>query len=78
MLPLSDSSSVFLSDSAEFTGAEGSIQPSPVPFDPEMEKTLRLVVVDSVVRLLIEGANADDCLARRKPLTAREASFMAR
>lgn len=38
--PLSDSSSVFWREAAEFTGAEGSIHPSPVPVEPETEKTL--------------------------------------
>ena len=42
--PLRVSSSVFLSDSAVLTGAEGSIQPFPLPADPGVENTLREVV----------------------------------
>ena len=38
--PLSDSASVFSREAAEFTGAEGSIHPSPVPDEPETEKML--------------------------------------
>ena len=47
--PFSASSSVFLREAAEFTGAEGSIHPSPVPVEPETEKTLSEDVEDCLV-----------------------------
>lgn len=62
--PLSDSSSVFWRDAAEFTGAEGSIHPSPVPVEPETEKTLSdddvvdCLVDDDESRLLVEKPDA--------------------
>ena len=62
--PLSDSASVFWRDAAEFTGAEGSIHPSPVPVEPETEKTLSdddvvdCLVVDDENRLLVEKPDA--------------------
>ena len=39
--PLSDSESVFWREDAVFTGAEGSIHPTPVPEEPGGEKTFR-------------------------------------
>ena len=71
--PLRDSARVFLREAAELTGAEGSIHPSPVPAEPEMVEAFREVVV---WRLIVDGVNEDALLARRKPLTAKEASFM--
>lgn len=49
--PLSDSESVFWREDAVFTGAEGSIHPTPVPEEPGGEKTLR--EDDDVVILLL-------------------------
>ena len=59
--PLSASSSVFLREATEFTGAEGSIHPSPVPAEPETEKTLSDDVdclVDDDDRRLVEKPDA--------------------
>jgi len=76
--PFSDSSSVFLREAAEFTGAEGSIHPSPVPVEPETEKTFSDDDVDFLMdddeRRLVEKPDAW-WLARKKP-TAMEESFM--
>ena len=73
--PLSDSESVFWRDSGVLTGAEGSIQPAPVPADAGGEKTLSdddvVVVVDLVE---VSVVKAEDWL-RRMVEKARE-SFM--
>lgn len=75
--PLSDSASVFSREAAEFTGAEGSIHPSPVPDEPETEKMLSddvdCLVIEDEERVVVKP---DACwLARKKP-TAMEGSFM--
>ena len=51
--PLSDSESVFWREDAVFTGAEGSIHPTPVPEEPGGEKTLREDDVAVMILLLL-------------------------
>lgn len=87
--PLSDSESVFWSEAAVFTGAEGSIHPSPVPVDPGGEKTLSeelllllllmLILVVRVMRLLPDDGEKEETLWERQPsrtATAAAESFM--
>ncbi len=51
--PFSDSESVFCREDAVFTGAEGSIHPTPVPAEPGGEKTLREVLLLPLLLLLL-------------------------
>lgn len=64
--PLSDSESVFWSEAAVFTGAEGSIHPAPVPADPGGEKTLSeellLLILEVRVRLLPDDGEKEETL----------------
>mmetsp|Transcript_48526 Transcript_48526/g.103269 ORF Transcript_48526/g.103269 Transcript_48526/m.103269 type:complete len:328 (+) Transcript_48526:761-1744(+) len=72
--PFRLSASVFSREAAEFTGAEGSIHPAPVPSDPGVEKTLREVAAR--VGPPTAGAKEEASWARRRTLRAREGSFM--
>lgn len=83
--PLSDSESVFWSEAAVFTGAEGSIHPSPVPADPGGEKTLSeellllLLILVVRVRQLPDDGEKEETLWERQPnrtATAAAESFM--
>jgi hypothetical protein len=76
LLPSRLFSSVFLSDASELTGADGSIHPSPVPWDPDfaMDATTDAAVDDLLAvagACLLRFTKADAVPAQRADVAAK-------
>jgi hypothetical protein len=73
LLPSRLFSSVFLSDASELTGADGSIHPSPFPWDPD--EAITYLAVDEaeevVVACLLRLTKADAVPAQRADVAAK-------